>query len=163
MPALRIGLGHDLHRLESGRPFVLGGVKIPHERGPLGHSDGDALLHAVADALLGARGLGDIGTFFPPGEALTAGMDSRKLLEEVKCRALGKDWRVLNVDTVIVTDEPQIGPHREAIAQSLAQLLEIDPSCVGVKAKSSEGVTPESGGAALSASAVVLLEMREES
>jgi 2-C-methyl-D-erythritol 2,4-cyclodiphosphate synthase len=154
----RVGLGYDLHRMEAGHELILGGVRIPHDKGLVGHSDADALLHAICDALLGAVGAGDIGTFFPPGDESLRGISSLEMLRRVKNEILGSQWGVVNVDTVIVTDEPAVGPYRAAICDSIGKALGISPDRVGVKAKTTEGLGPLAGGKALEAHAMVYLE-----
>src|SRR5262245_31908941 len=116
----RVGTGFDVHRLVRGRPCRLGGIELPHDKGPLGHSDGDALLHAIADALLGAAGLDDLGTLFPDSDARWKDAPSSRLLEEVVA-LLGKaGWRAVNVDAVVATEGPRIAPHRPALRASIA-------------------------------------------
>lgn len=155
---MRIGHGWDLHRLERGRPCRLGGLDLPHDRGPLGHSDGDVVLHALADALLGAAALGDIGAFFPDTDPRWKGADSARLLGEVleKVRAAG--FRLGNADITLVAQEPKIGPHRQALRENLARLLGTELSRVSVKAKTTEGLGDIGAGNAIACHAVVLLE-----
>jgi len=155
--APRIGLGEDSHRLEAGRRCVLGGVEIPSDVGPLGHSDGDALLHAVTDAVLGACGEGDIGDLFPPSDPRWAGADSRAFLDEALRRARDLGFRPASADTVVVAERPRLGPWKERIRASLAAMLGLPPDRVGVKAKTAEGLGPVGEGRALEARAVVLL------
>jgi 2-C-methyl-D-erythritol 2,4-cyclodiphosphate synthase/2-C-methyl-D-erythritol 4-phosphate cytidylyltransferase/2-C-methyl-D-erythritol 2,4-cyclodiphosphate synthase len=155
---LRIGLGRDLHRLVPGRPFLLGGVKLPAEWGELGHSDGDVLAHAVADALLGAAGLGDIGSLFPPGDPQWKDADSMELLRIVRRLVNNAGWRINNLDCVVTCETPKVLPFREAIRGSLAAALEIPQEAVFVKGKTSEALGPVGEGLAAEAEAVVLLE-----
>lgn len=155
--APRIGLGEDSHRLEPGRRCVLGGVEIPSDVGPVGHSDGDALLHALTDAVLGACGQGDIGDVFPPSDPRWAGADSRRFLEEALRRAADLGFRPLSVDTVVVAERPRLGPWKERIRESLAAMLGLPPGRVGVKAKTAEGLGAVGEGRAIEARAVVLL------
>jgi 2-C-methyl-D-erythritol 2,4-cyclodiphosphate synthase/2-C-methyl-D-erythritol 4-phosphate cytidylyltransferase/2-C-methyl-D-erythritol 2,4-cyclodiphosphate synthase len=155
---LRIGLGRDLHRLVPGRPFLLGGVKLPAERGELGHSDGDVLAHAVADALLGAAGLGDMGSLFPPGDPQWKDADSMELLRLVLRRVKNSGWRINNLDCVVTCETPKVLPFREAIRSSLAAALEIPQEAVFVKGKTNETLGPVGEGLAVEAEAVVLLE-----
>lgn len=156
--SLRIGLGFDLHRLVEGRPCVLGGVELDHESGPSGHSDGDAVLHAVTDAVLGAAGLDDIGTLFPDTDERFAGADSAQLLEHalelVRERGLG----VVNVDVVIATEGPRIAPYRAAMRERMAGLLGVEVDCVNVKGKSLEGLGALANGAGVAVQAVCLLQ-----
>ena len=149
MSAPRVGIGYDSHRFAAGRPLILGGVLIPHDRGLTGHSDADVLTHAVIDALLGAAGLTDIGALFPDTEAAYAGADSIGLLGEVAGR-LGAP--VGNVDATVVLERPRLGPHREAMRARLAEALGVPAGRVNVKATTNEGmgfVGREEGVAAL--------------
>ena len=155
---LRVGTGFDLHRLVPGRPLVLGGVRIPHETGLAGHSDADALLHAVADALLGAAGLGDIGRLFPNDDPRFAGADSAALLREVMDRVRSAGWRPVNVDTTVIAEKPRLAPHISAMRQSLARLLDLREDAVSVKAKTHEGLDAIGKQEAIAAQAVVLLQ-----
>ncbi|MDR0553822.1 MAG: 2-C-methyl-D-erythritol 2,4-cyclodiphosphate synthase [Treponema sp.] len=155
---IRIGLGRDLHRLVSGRPFLLGGVKLPSEQGELGHSDGDVLIHAIIDALLGAIGLGDIGELFPPSDPAWEHADSRELLKIASTRVFMAGWRLVNVDCVVTCEQPKILPHREAIRQSLAEILRIPVETIFVKGKTNEGMDALGRGAAVEALALALLE-----
>lgn len=157
---LRVGHGWDLHRMVAGRPCVIGGVVMPHPKGPLGHSDGDVLLHALADAILGAAALGDIGALFPDTDPAWKGADSGRLLEEVLRRVSAGGWRVANADATVVAQEPKIGPHREAIRERVAGLLGVDVAAVSVKAKTREGLGDIGAGDAIACHAVVLLEQK---
>jgi len=154
---VRVGLGFDLHRLVAGRPCVLGGVELPHDTGPAGHSDGDAVLHAIADALLGAAGLDDLGTLFPDTNAAHAGADSRALLRTVLERVRAEGWSVGNVDVVVATEGPRIAPHRGELRASIAGLLGVDPGAVNVKGKTLEGLGALAGGTGVAVQAVCLL------
>jgi len=154
----RVGLGSDVHRFADGRDLYLGGVKIPHTKGLLGHSDADVLLHAVTDALLGAAGLGDIGELFPDSDPRFKGIRSTILLEEAMKRLRAAGWRVVNCDAVLVCEEPKILPHREAIRASLAKLLGVEGSCVMVKGKTSEKLGFTGRGEGMAAQAIVLIE-----
>ena len=156
---LRIGLGKDIHRLEAGRKFLLGGVEIPFEKGELGHSDGDVLAHAVCDALLGAAGLGDIGELYPPDDPAYKGVSSISLLKGAWHRLAG--WRLVNLDCVVSCEKPKILPYREQIRRSLAEALEADPAVIFVKGKTNEGLGPIGTGEAVEAVAVCLLEKAE--
>ena len=130
----RVGLGYDVHRLESGRLFMLGGMRIPHESGPVGHSDGDVVLHAVTDAVLGAAGMGDIGDLFDDRDPENKGRASREFLLDVVERVHKKGLRVTSVDTVILLERPRLGPHKMEMRQRLAALLDLDVDRVGVRA-----------------------------
>lgn len=155
---IRVGLGTDIHRLEAGRPCILGGIELPHPKGPRGHSDGDAVLHALTDAVTGAAGLDDIGTLFPDDDPRWEGANSRDLLREAVALAAAKGWHVVNADIVIATEGPKIKPHRAAMRASIAELLGVDPDAVNVKGKTLEGLTELSGGRAVSVQAVCLLQ-----
>lgn len=154
----RIGLGHDTHRLEPGDGLWLGGIKLPHDKAAVGHSDADVLLHAVTDALLGAVGLGDIGELFPDTDPANRGRESADMLTVAweKVRAAG--WQLVNLDCVIFAQRPKILPHREAMRQRLADLLGCGSDRVWLKAKTGEAVGPIGQEQALAAECVVLLE-----
>jgi 2-C-methyl-D-erythritol 2,4-cyclodiphosphate synthase len=156
--SVRVGHGFDAHRLAAGRPFVLGGVRIPFERGPLGHSDGDALAHAVADALLGACSLGDLGRHFPDSDPQWKDADSLKLLEACGRMVREAGYDVLNVDATVVVEAPKLAPHIDAIRAKLAETLRIELSSVSVKAKTSEGMGYTGDGTGIAAYAVAALE-----
>lgn len=160
---MKIGMGFDIHRLVRGRKFVLGGVTIPHSKGPLGHSDGDALTHAAIDALLGAAGLGDIGDHFPDTDPRWRGASSVKLLEAVAVKISRRGFRVLSVDAVILADAPRLSPHKERMRKNLAAALGISASDIGVKAKTMEGLGPIGAGKAVGATCVALLEKKRGS
>jgi 2-C-methyl-D-erythritol 2,4-cyclodiphosphate synthase len=153
----RIGQGWDVHRLVEGRPLILGGVTIPFEKGLLGHSDADALLHAITDAMLGAAGLGDIGRHFPDTDPTFQGADSRVLLREACRRVREAGWAVGNVDASILVQAPKMAPHIPAMVANIAADLGIDPACVNVKAKTYEKLGPVGEGASIEAQAVCLL------
>jgi 2-C-methyl-D-erythritol 4-phosphate cytidylyltransferase/2-C-methyl-D-erythritol 2,4-cyclodiphosphate synthase len=160
-PVYRTGLGNDLHPLVSGRRLVLGGVEIPAGKGEGGHSDGDALLHAVIDALLGASALGDIGSFFPPGDPAWKDADSRDLLRRAWAAVEGAGWGLENIDCVVELEEPKLLPWREAVRESLAEILGCLPERVFVKAKTGEKIGPVGRGEAVRAWAVCLLKKNE--
>jgi 2-C-methyl-D-erythritol 2,4-cyclodiphosphate synthase len=155
---MRVGIGHDTHRLVEGRRLVLGGVEIDHPLGLLGHSDADVVCHAVADALLGAAGLGDIGELFPDSDPRWRGLDSTRLLAAVVDRIDQRGWRAVNCDVIIHAQEPKLGAHKPAIRANLGRLLRVEESSVNVKAKTGEHVGPIGRGEAISCHAVVLLE-----
>jgi 2-C-methyl-D-erythritol 2,4-cyclodiphosphate synthase len=136
----RVGIGTDLHRLEAGRPMVLGHVEIDSPVGPVGHSDGDVVLHAVTDAIAGAAGLPDIGEMFPDTDPANAGADSRVFLVEALKRAKALGYEVVNLDVTITAQQPKLSPYKQAIRDEIARLLEIAPECVSIKAKTNEGV-----------------------
>lgn len=154
---LRIGEGWDTHALVPGRRLVLGGVEIPYERGLLGHSDADALLHAITDAVLGAAGLGDIGRHFPDTDERFRGADSVVLLAEAVRRAREAGWTLVNIDSTIVAQAPKLAPHIEAMRTRIAQALDLQPGQVNVKAKTAEKLGPVGMGHSIEARAVVLL------
>jgi 2-C-methyl-D-erythritol 2,4-cyclodiphosphate synthase len=158
--SFRIGSGFDLHRLVPGRPLVLGGVRIPHPEGLLGHSDGDALLHAVADALLGAAALGDLGRHFPDTDPRYADADSRALLRETARLVKERGWAVVNVDSTVIAERPRLAPHVAAMRAEIARILELSEDAVSVKAKTHEGVDGLGRGEAIAVHAVVLLQRR---
>ena len=162
MTSLRIGHGYDVHRLVEGRKLILGGVDIPWEKGLLGHSDADVLVHAVMDALTGAARLGDIGKLFPDTDPRYAGISSLKLLAEVG-RLLGeKGFAVVNIDAVLLAQAPKVGPYRPQMAANIAAALGIDPEQVNVKATTEEGLGFTGDGSGMAAHAVVLLEKLNE-
>jgi 2-C-methyl-D-erythritol 2,4-cyclodiphosphate synthase len=154
----RVGIGFDAHRFVPGRPLVLGGVRVAHDRGLAGHSDADVATHAVMDALLGAAGLGDIGALFPDTDPAYAGAPSVGLLELVAARLSEAGWRVGNVDLVIACEAPRLAAHREAMAAALAAALGVEPSAVGVKATTTEGMGFTGRGEGVAATAVCLIE-----
>ena len=156
-PKLRVGEGWDTHALVPGRRLVLGGVEIPYERGLLGHSDADALLHAITDALLGAAGLGDIGRHFPDTDERFRGADSAALLAEAVRRVREHGWQVGNVDSTVVAQAPKLAPHIEAMRTRIAEALGVAASQVNVKAKTAEKLGPVGMGQSIEARAVVLL------
>jgi len=158
--AVRVGAGYDLHRFAEGRPLVLGGVRVPHDRGLAGHSDGDAICHAVTDAILGAAGLGDIGGLFPDTDPRWQGADSLGLLADAVARVRAAGYAVSNVDVVVIAERPKIGPHRDAIRARLAGVLGIGPGEVSVKGKTNEGVDALGRGDALAVHAVALVAAR---
>ena len=154
----RIGTGYDLHRLEEGRPLVLGGVTIPHSKGLIGHSDADALTHAIVDALLGAAALGNIGQLFPDDDPKYKDVESLWFLAETRDQLSVSGYSVVNVDATIIAQEPKLNPHLDAMREKLANCLRISIERVSVKAKTNEGIGPEGRGEAISVHAVALLE-----
>jgi 2-C-methyl-D-erythritol 2,4-cyclodiphosphate synthase len=154
---LRIGEGWDVHALVTGRPLILGGVTIPYDKGLLGHSDADALLHAITDALLGAAGLGDIGRHFPDTDERFRGADSAVLLAEAARRVREQGLQVVNLDSTVMAQAPKLAPHIDAMRTRIAQILAIDPSQVNVKAKTAEKMGPVGEGRSIEARAVVLV------
>src|SRR6516225_4058326 len=155
---MRVGIGHDTHRLAEGRPLLLGGVRVAHARGLVGHSDADVVLHAVTDALLGAAGLGDIGDAYPDTDPAWRGADSALFLRETLARLNRAGWRVVNVDVIVFAQEPKLGPVKAAVRDNLARLLGLAVDAVNVKAKTGEKVGAIGRAEAISAQAVVLIE-----
>ena len=155
---MRIGSGYDVHRLTEGRRLILGGVEIPYEKGLLGHSDADVLLHAIADALLGAAALGDIGRHFPDTDPKYKGADSRKLLALVLGLISDNGYCIMNIDATIIAQKPKMAPHIEQMRQNIAETLQIAVSQVNVKATTEEGLGFTGAGEGIAASAVCLLQ-----
>ena len=154
---IRIGLGWDLHRLMQGRKLILGGIVLPFEKGEDGHSDGDVLFHAITDAVLGAAGLGDIGSFFPPEDPQWKDADSAKLLQTVMEKVRAAGWHIENLDCVVKLEKPKFIPYRQQVIESVARTLQIKPDQVFVKAKTGEKLPPVGTGDAVEATAVCLL------
>jgi len=154
---MRIGIGYDLHRLVPGRPLILGGVPIPHEQGLLGHSDGDVVLHALCDALLGALGEPDIGELFPDSDPAWKDADSRRFVSEVRARVQAAGYRVSNIDLILHAERPKLSPYKSQIRQTVAELAGLPPERVGLKAKTNEGLDAVGRGEALACWAAVLL------
>jgi 2-C-methyl-D-erythritol 2,4-cyclodiphosphate synthase len=161
-PGVRVGIGIDVHRLVPGRPCRLGGITIPSPVGPLGHSDGDALLHALCDAVLGAAGLDDLGSLFPNHEAANKDRPSTEFCVEVIARLRSRGLVVLSLDAVVETERPVLLPHRAALRARIAELFEVAPDAVNVKGKSGEGLDAIGRGEALRATAVALVGPRPE-
>lgn len=155
---MRIGIGYDVHELVHGRKLVLGGVLIDHDRGLEGHSDADVLVHAVADALLGALREGDIGKLFPDTDPRYLGADSLILLGQVAEVVRARGFGIVDVDSVVILERPKIAPHREAMRENIARALGVEVECVGVKATTTEGLGFEGREQGAGAQAVVLLE-----
>ncbi|MCS7237101.1 MAG: 2-C-methyl-D-erythritol 2,4-cyclodiphosphate synthase [Thermoguttaceae bacterium] len=154
---MRVGIGHDSHRLTIGSHLNLGGITIPHDRTTIAHSDGDVLLHAVTDAILGALAQGDIGEHFPDTEPAEAGRSSREMLLAVWKRATDQGWRLVNLDCTVILERPRLGPLKAEIREQLAALLGAKPEQISVKAKTAEGVGPVGREEAVEAHCVVLL------
>ncbi len=157
---MRVGHGFDAHRLVAGRPFILGGVRIEHDTGPLGHSDADVLAHAVADALLGAAALGDLGGRFPDTDARWKDADSMKLLAQCAADVFAAGYFIANIDATIVVQRPRLAPHIEAIRAGLSRALNLALGQISVKAKTSEGMGYTGDGSGIAAYAVALLDER---
>jgi 2-C-methyl-D-erythritol 2,4-cyclodiphosphate synthase len=154
----RIGIGHDTHRLAEARPLILGGVTIPFDHGSDGHSDGDALTHAIADAILGALCEGDLGVHFPDTDSQWKDADSMQLLSRVVWLANERGFGIENVDANVMMERPKLRPHIDAMRENLAKVLNVDSGCVSIKAKTAEGMDAVGRGEAITAQAVVLLK-----
>jgi 2-C-methyl-D-erythritol 2,4-cyclodiphosphate synthase len=159
---IRIGQGIDAHRLVAGRPLILGGVSIPHERGLEGHSDGDVLLHAIADALLGALGEGDLGRHFPSSDPALRGIASREILSRVAAMSRGRGFRVAQLDATLIAQAPRLAPHQARMEAALAEALGITPDAVNLKVTSTDGLGAIGRGEGMAAMAVVLLHAAAE-
>ncbi len=157
MTQIRIGNGYDIHRLGPDRDLILGGVKLPHSLGLVGHSDADVLTHAIMDAMLGALSLGDIGHYFPPTDDKWKGADSLKLLEAVNGLLIERGWRVSNIDSVIVAEQPKMKPHIATMRANLAKVLGVEDDQVGVKATTNEKLGPTGREEGIASYAVALL------
>lgn len=157
---MRVGMGFDVHRFGPGDYVTLGGVRVAHDKGVIAHSDGDVLLHALCDALLGAAGLGDIGQHFPDTDSSYAGADSRELLRTVLQRVDEAGWRVENCDLCLIGERPKLAPHRDEIRQTIAGLIGIELNAVNLKATTTEKLGYTGRGEGLAAQAVALLERR---
>lgn len=155
---IRVGLGYDLHRLVEGRKLLLGGIEFDFFKGEDGHSDGDVLLHAVTDALLGASGLGDIGSYFPPEDEKWKDADSKILLQKVWEDVRTAGWKIVNIDCVIKLEKPKFLPKRQEVINSIAKILQIESSLVFVKTKTGEKLPPIGTSQAVEAEVVCLLE-----
>ena len=154
----RAGIGYDLHRLAEGRKLILGGIEVPFHKGPMGHSDGDALAHAICDALLGAAGLGDIGTHFPDNDPKWKDVSSLRFLERVREMLVEQRLVIAHIDAVVITEKPRLGPHFPAMREALAKSLGISTSAINLKDKTNEGVDAIGHGEAVAAQAIVTLE-----
>lgn len=158
---MRVGSGYDVHRLVEGRSLILGGVDIPYAKGLLGHSDADVLVHAVIDALVGAMGMGDIGRHFPDGDDKYKNIDSMVLLKAVVTMLKKYGYRVVNIDSTIVAQQPKLAPYTEKMRKRIAHVLEIEPSRVNIKAKTEEGLGFTGNEEGISAQAVCLIDETE--
>jgi 2-C-methyl-D-erythritol 2,4-cyclodiphosphate synthase len=153
----RVGIGYDLHRLIEGKVLILGGVTVPFEKGAVAHSDGDVVAHAVCDALLGAAGLGDIGTHFPDSDPKWKGVSSLRFLEQVNALLHENGWSIDHVDAIVIAERPKLNPHFPAMRESLANALGVDVARIHLKAKTNEGVDAVGRGEAIAAHAVATL------
>lgn len=158
MTEVRVGCGWDIHPLVNGRKLILGGLEIPHHKGLDGHSDSDALVHAICDALLGAMGEGDLGRHYPSSDQRYKDVSSLKLLEDVMEKLRAKGYRLANVDSTIVAQVPRLSPHLAAMQKTIAGVLQVDPDLVNVKVKSGEGLDAVGREEAIAAQAVCLIE-----
>jgi 2-C-methyl-D-erythritol 2,4-cyclodiphosphate synthase len=156
---IRSGIGYDLHRLETGRKLILGGIALPFEKGSVGHSDGDVLSHAICDALLGAAVLGDIGTHFPDTDPRWKGASSLLFLEEVRRQLEAGHMRIVHIDAVVVAERPRLGPHFPAMRDTLAGALRIPREMINLKAKTHEGIGEIGRAEAIAAHAIATLEV----
>ena len=154
---IRVGLGYDIHRLIEGRRLLLGGVELPFEKGEDGHSDGDVLYHAITDAILGASGLGDIGSFFPPEDMKWKDADSAELLKTVMQKVRDAGWHIENLDCIVKLEKPKFIPYRQQVIESIARTLDVAPDQVFVKAKTCEKLPPVGTSDAVEATVVCLL------
>lgn len=154
----RVGIGYDLHRLAEGRKLILGGVEVAFHKGPVGHSDGDALAHALCDALLGAAGLGDIGTHFPDTDPKWKDVSSLRFLEHIRDLLAEQRFRIVHLDAIVITEKPRLGPHFPAMREALAKSLNVAPSMINLKAKTNESVDAIGRGEAIAAHAVATLD-----
>ena len=155
---MRVGIGYDIHPLGKGRKLILGGLEIPHTQGLIGHSDADALMHAVCDALLGAMGEGDLGRHYPSSDPRYKDISSLRLLEDVSGMLTQKGFRLVNLDTVIIAQAPRLGPHLDAMRARIAEVLKIEGTQVNVKVKSGEGLDAIGREEAIAAQAMCLIE-----
>jgi 2-C-methyl-D-erythritol 2,4-cyclodiphosphate synthase len=154
---MRVGIGYDSHRFANGRPLILGGVEIPHEQGLTGHSDADAVCHAITDAMLGAAALGDIGTHFPPSDERWKNADSTELLRQTSVLLEERGYQVVNVDVTVICEVPKIGPHVQAMRERLAAVLGIGTKHVSIKGKTNEGMGWIGRGEGIATMATVLI------
>src|SRR5438094_8055224 len=157
---IRCGIGYDLHRLAEGRKLIVGGIELPFDKGPVGHSDGDVLAHALCDALLGAAGLGDIGTHFPDTDPQWKGANSLLFLEQAKKWLADKNFAIEHVDAVVITEKPKLGPHFPKMREALAKALGVSSDKIHLKAKTNEGVDAIGRGEAIAAHVVATLSSR---
>lgn len=154
---MRVGIGYDIHPLGKGRKLILGGLEIPHTQGLIGHSDADALVHAVCDALLGAMGEGDLGRHYPSSDPRYKDISSLRLLEDVSGMLAKKGFRLINLDTVIIAQAPRLGPHLEAMRTRIAEVLKVNDTQVNVKVKSGEGLDAVGREEAIAAQAICMI------
>jgi 2-C-methyl-D-erythritol 2,4-cyclodiphosphate synthase len=158
--SVRCGIGYDLHRLAEGRKLIVGGIELPFDKGPVGHSDGDVLAHALCDALFGAAGLGDIGTHFPDSDPKWKGANSLLFLEQARKLLDEKHWTIEHIDAVVITEKPKLGPYFPKMREALAKALGVTPDRMHLKAKTNEGVDAIGRGEAIAAYVVATLVQR---
>jgi 2-C-methyl-D-erythritol 2,4-cyclodiphosphate synthase len=156
---IRAGIGYDLHRLAEGRKLIVGGIELPFPKGPVGHSDGDVLAHALCDALLGAAGLGDIGTHFPDTDPKWKDASSLQFLEHMRDLLAEHGFRIVHIDAIVITEKPKLGPHFPAMREALAKSLAITPAMINLKAKTNESVDAIGRGEAIAAQAIATLDL----
>ena len=159
---VRCGIGYDLHRLAEGRPLIVGGITLPFDKGPVGHSDGDVLAHAICDALLGAAALGDIGTHFPDTDPKWKGANSLIFLEHARKLLDGKRLQIVHIDAVVITEKPKLGPHFPKMREALAKSLGVSSETIHLKAKTNEGVDAIGRGEAIAAHVVATLSAAQD-
>lgn len=159
---MRVGIGHDTHRLDPGGPLRLGGIDIPHDRHLLGHSDADVLLHAITDALLGAAALSDIGELFPDTDESNRNRDSADMLRFAATKVRDAGYTIANLDCIVFAERPKLSAYKESIRQRIAEILTIEPGCIGVKAKTGEGLGEIGREEAMMAQCVALLRLTSD-
>jgi 2-C-methyl-D-erythritol 2,4-cyclodiphosphate synthase len=159
---MRVGIGHDTHRLAAGGSLRLGGIDVPHDKHAVGHSDADVLLHAITDALLGAAAIGDIGELFPDTDPTNRNRDSAEMLHQAAARVVAAGFKIENLDCIVFTERPKLGPHKQAIRSRIAEILSLQPTQVGVKAKTGEGVGEIGREEIIAAECVALLEIIDQ-
>jgi 2-C-methyl-D-erythritol 2,4-cyclodiphosphate synthase len=155
---MRVGIGHDTHRLGQGGPLRLGGIDIPHDRHAIGHSDADVLLHAITDALLGAAALGDIGEMFPDTDPANRGRDSADMLRQAAAKTRQAGYKIINIDCIVFAQRPKLSAHKDALRRNVAQILNLPADSIGIKAKTGEGIGEIGREEAIMAQCVALLE-----
>lgn len=159
---MRVGIGHDTHRLGPGGPLRLGGLDVAHDRHAIGHSDADVLLHAITDALLGAAALGDIGELFPDTDPANKNRDSADMLRRAAAQVQAAGYRIVNLDCIVFAQRPKLSPHKAAMCQRLAEILDLQPDQIGVKAKTGEGIGEIGREESIMAQCIALLELKTE-
>jgi len=158
---MKTGIGFDIHKLKEKRKFILGGIEIPYPKGPIGHSDGDVLLHSVSDAILGALGKPDIGVYFPDTDEKIKGIKSTEILKKV-IKIMGKEWKINNVDIIIICEKPKISPYYEKIRENLSKLLKLKKENIGIKAKTFEKIGEIGKGNSVASFSIVSLKRTKQ-